>query len=275
MTSIEEFKQTKLQLHQAVQMLAATGISYLEKQPDDSHTNMEWRTEIQSFISNTFGEKERYRLALNVPQFEYRIYTEDFNLITEFQLDQKTEQQAIAWYINELGKLGFDKAGFTTDKHYEIPLTEQAKGKPYNLFNPDAFKIFSDHFSMAQKLISQNIAVENNSSPLRCWPHHFDLGALIPVEAKSSDGKTMSIGAGFSPGDENYNQPYYYVYPWPYPEKEILKDSELPGDSFWHHNGFVSAILEIDPGKDISHQQSTIQNFLNTSIKISKKILIS
>src|ERR1041384_8847530 len=53
-----------------------------------------------------------------------------------------------------------------------------------------------------------------DASPVRCWPHHFDMATLISLdEAKGEKGR--SVNAGFSPGDEHYEEPYYYVSPYP------------------------------------------------------------
>ena len=53
-------------------------------------------------------------------------------------------------------------------------------------------------------------------SDARIWPHHFDLGALLPI----GDGR--AIGLGLSPGDGAYDEPYFYTSPYPVPPSDQL-----------------------------------------------------
>ena len=49
-------------------------------------------------------------------------------------------------------------------------------------------------------------------------------------------------GAGMTPGDGEYAQPYFYVTPWPYPD--IAKLAPLREPAFWHTQGWVGAVIE-------------------------------
>ena len=163
-------------------------------------------------------------------------------------------------------------SNFTTERHYEIPETEQAQGAAYNRFNPQVFKTFADHFANADLVLKKIAQNYNNASTIRLWPHHFDLGLMINLEKADSE-EAKSVGAGFSPGDENYDQPYYYVYPWPYPPREKVSNAELPGDSFWHTENFVSAILTAEMYVDTSDQQQAVRTFLTQAIQKSIALL--
>ena len=84
----EELAKARLQLHQACQLLAITGISFVEKQADDSHTNMEWKSELQSFVSSPFGIDRKFILSLNIPDLKYQFFSDDYELLSEFQLNE-------------------------------------------------------------------------------------------------------------------------------------------------------------------------------------------
>src|SRR5262249_62389310 len=51
-----------------------------------------------------------------------------------------------------------------------------------------------------------------DAPPVRCWPHHLDLDTLVTV----APGRTT--GVGFEPGDESYDEPYFYVSVYPAPD---------------------------------------------------------
>jgi hypothetical protein len=76
---------------------------------------------------------------------------------------------------------------------------------------------------------------------VRGWPHHFDLAALHVLDPEKDPEEARSVGAGLSPGDESYAEPYFYVSPWPAPEPAALP--ALPGGAHWHTDGFTSAVL--------------------------------
>jgi hypothetical protein len=265
-TNLDKIKKVRLQLHQACQMLAATGISFVDKEADDSHTNLEWVEELNAFESSPFGSHKQLRLAVNFEDFKLILLDEDHDF-SEFELNGKTEEQAITWYKNALKSSNFDPSPFTMKIHYDITETEQAKGLAFDLFDPASFLEFSNHYVNANLLL-KNIASQNpGSSPVRCWPHHFDLGMIITVE------KIKSIGVGFSPGDDHYDEPYYYVSPWPYPDYSLLNNEDLPGEGIWHITGFVSAILTVSDFQRADNQKEYIEEFFDRAIAISKALI--
>jgi hypothetical protein len=73
-----------------------------------------------------------------------------------------------------------------------------------------------------------------------CWPHHFDIATLVSLE-EGSPANARSIGVGASPGDQYYDQPYFYISPWPRFDGEKLPDPPAPGR--WHTEGFFGAVL--------------------------------
>ena len=85
---------------------------------------------------------------------------------------------------------------------------------------------------------------------VRCWPHHFDIAALLALEAGDPE-TARSIGVGLSPGDESYAEPYIYCTPWPTPSAL----PQAPAEMTWHTEGFTSLICpasRLSQGADIS-----------------------
>src|SRR5215472_17222155 len=71
--------------------------------------------------------------------------------------------------------------------------------------------------SIQRQMIGRKLA----ASPARCWPHHFDLATLTTLPTRNAD-TTGYIGAGLSPGDEYYDEPYFYVSVYPEPDPAAL-----------------------------------------------------
>ena len=99
------------------------------------------------------------------------------------------------------------------------------------------------------------------------------MATLVKVEGNPDPELAKSIGVGLSPGDETYPEPYYYVTPWPYPEREKpLPD--LPAGE-WHTVGWTGAVLHY---RDLvalpAEQQETIaKRFLKEAYDLSYGIL--
>jgi hypothetical protein len=77
---------------------------------------------------------------------------------------------------------------------------------------------------------------------VRCWPHHFDLGTLISVESSDDTSSGRSIGAGMSPGDNWYPEPYFYVNPHGLAQVPEERPT-LASGGHWHTEGWFGAVL--------------------------------
>jgi hypothetical protein len=69
---------------------------------------------------------------------------------------------------------------------------------------------------------------EDEASPVRLWPEHFDLAIELGSEERGD-----RANYGLSPGDEQHDEPYLYVGPW-----SAAAEGEL-----WNGHGFSGAEL--------------------------------
>jgi len=99
-------------------------------------------------------------------------------------------------------------------------------------------------------------------SPVRTWPHHFDMATLILLEGGNAE-HARSVNAGFSLGDEHYEEPYFYVSPYPYPNATKLQ--ALPY-GHWHMRGFTAAVLPAGEIMRMSDPQATSDAFLDAAV---------
>jgi len=66
--------------------------------------------------------------------------------------------------------------------------------------------------SVLQELAAE-AGAESDPSGIRLWPEHFDIAFEQGDEAAG-----RRAGYGLSPGDENHDEPYFYVGPWVAPD---------------------------------------------------------
>jgi hypothetical protein len=99
------------------------------------------------------------------------------------------------------------------------------------------------------------------------------VGTLITLDADADPEKARSIGIGLSPGDGSYDQPYFYVTPWPYPDAAVLPTLEAGVE--WHTTGWTGAVLTADRLISAPHedQQAHARRALENAIQASRALL--
>lgn len=263
-SDVRELEPARIQLHQAAQMIAAAGVSFAQHQADDSHTNMELIKPLKAWAGARCPGKRPWRLALDFATLKYLFLDARENtVLSEFELHGHTFAEARAWFVRQLIHAGVEPSAFSTTLHFEIPANDYAGGRPFDAENRRAFRNLDRHFLSAHHALEKVLADKNSGDP-RIWPHHFDLGALITVDGEA--GK--SVGPGLSPGDGTFNEPYFYVSPWPYPQEGgRLRNEELAGAGFWHTEGFTAAVLKASDYVRVEEMSSYIVAFLESAIR--------
>jgi hypothetical protein len=111
---------------------------------------------------------------------------------------------------------------------------------------------------MQRRIVAKGVAAPEP----RCWPHHFDLATLTSFPG--ADGATAYVGAGLSPGDGYYDEPYFYISLYPAPDVAGLP--ALPAPGHWHNHEFTAAVAtarSVNAGKD---QAGDVEAFLDFAI---------
>jgi hypothetical protein len=77
----------------------------------------------------------------------------------------------------------------------------------------------------------------------------------------------------FSPGDGSYDQPYFYVTPWPYPSTDALP--LLPAGVHWHTEGWTGAVLTAEQviSRPADRQRVLVLDALGSAITACRTLL--
>ena len=121
------------------------------------------------------------------------------------------------------------------------------------------------YYAETRPLLADIIATNPAASPICIWPHHFDMATLMTYPG-ATEAETKYLGVGLSPGDKGYDEPYWYITPYPYPD--VAKLPELPVGS-WHTEGWVGGVLTASQVQD----ESTIRTFIDAGVAASKDLL--
>jgi hypothetical protein len=264
-------REARLQAHHAVQWLARAARAFVPPRPDDGHTNLGWDDALDGFT--TYPLEGELSLGLRISDLNLR--TVGANGQQSFALDGHADVDARRWLGERLGAHGLDASALDAKSPYEIPAHAVGRGGAYEASKlSEPLTELAAWFANAHRALGrthdQMIARKPAPSPVRTWPHHFDMATLSLLETASAE-HARSINAGFSPGDEHYGEPYFYVSPYPYPDPGKLPS--LPPLGHWHVRGFTAAIAPASRIIERPDPQAGTEAFLDEAVAVAITVL--
>jgi hypothetical protein len=219
----------RLQAHHAAQWLARAARAYVPPQPGDGHTNLGWSNTFDGFATHLM-QGGAY-LSLKIADLTLVLHSGE-RTIQSFSLDGRTDAQA----RQMAGRAPWCARPRRARPRRFIAAHAVTKGGAYGVEDvADALVELAAWFANAEhslvRVQRQMIGRKLTVSDVRCWPHHFDLATLISFPTRGTD-VTGYVGAGLSPGDEYYDEPYFYVSVYPKPDSASLP--RLPTLGHWH-----------------------------------------
>jgi hypothetical protein len=267
-----ELVEARLQLHWAAQILSAAADASLEHQPDDSHSNLGWNEELHALTTHTnpFG----LFAALRPADLNLMLADQTGMVIDHFKLDGRSIQDGLEWLEGLATQISGEPLPQSLKvRDYEMPEHQVGQGQPFDFNEPDAFAELGRWFASAHHVLGKVQERETNASPVRCWPHHFDIATLITLDPEKDAEHARAIGVGLSPGDGSYAEPYFYANPWPPPKNPNPPALEA---GQWHTAGFFGAVLTAGEIVEIEGSEARlarVNGFLNAAIDAGCNLL--
>jgi hypothetical protein len=270
----------RLQLHWASQVASAVGKQLLPPRPDVSQQSFEWIDRAGALAQDPVTAARPFRSALKLAELTLSLLDAAGAAIAELPLSGRTVDEAYDWLTGEVEKL----LGRALAAPLERPGPPPAMpghpvgtGRRFALADSGPFAEVARWFADADRLLREVQAANPGASPVRCWPHHFDLATLIQLDAPAAgtaDPETArAIGAGLSPGDASRPQPYFYVTPWPYPKSPVV--SELPaltGGGTWNTEGWLGVVLDAAAIVGTRDQETQTREFLTSAVAACRQV---
>ncbi|MEO9854188.1 MAG: DUF5996 family protein [Reichenbachiella sp.] len=260
----EELVPVRKSLHQAIQLVSAVPRNILPKDPTDGMSSLEWNAQLESLeslpVTNDHGE---IRVGLKFETFALYI-TVDHDSKVALELSGRSVDQGLTWLKAELAKYDISSESINLDLPYEIENYDYSK---ILQVNNEALTVFGQLYQMTAEVLADITRKWEEAFDIRCWPHHFDLATLIPLETDQENEITKSIGIGLSPGDDGINEPYVYVNIWPQVEVVTLQQHKLAqGD--WNTEGWSGAVLPYSQMSETDHLGKAFEQFTSAVIDI-------
>ena len=265
----------RLQLHWAVQLVSAVGTTLLPAAADDSHTNLEWLAEPGLLAGRLTADAPRCRAALRPIDLRLHLLDEHDAAIAKHLLHAMTVSQGLVWLQQEIA--AFRQRPLPKPlRRRELDLPDHAvgRGAVFRVTDAAAFAELGRWYANGDSVLRALTERTRNASPVRCWPHHFDIATLVTLEGGRDSAHARTIGIGLSPGDATYAEPYWYVTPWPYPDDPRL--SVLDGGGEWHRTGWLGAVLtgsKIVTETSAERQARLVSTFLGSAVDACRALL--
>jgi hypothetical protein len=266
-------RDARLQAHYAVQWLACFARAYVPPQPEDAHTNLGWDSALGGFTTHPL--KDGMWLNLKITDLTLALHVGDGRThVQSFSLDGCRDAQVRRWLGEQLGARELDAYALDAPSPYEMPEHTVSHGAAYGPAGLiDALSELAAWFGNAElslgsiqgQMKRRKLAV----SPVRCWPHHFDLATLITLPTRKA-GATGHIGVGLSPGDEYYDEPYFYISVYPEPDPAALPS--LPILGHWHMRDFTAAVVTSRKITAAKNPQVETDDFLQAAVDGAIKV---
>jgi hypothetical protein len=266
--------EARLQAHYAVQWLARAARAYIPPQMDDSHTSLRWDNDFDCFMTRPL--RDHSRLSLQIKSLTLAVHSRGSADAQSLPLSGRTDADVRQWLGERLAARGIDPQALDAPSPYEMPAHAIAQGAAYDAGGPaDALAqiaaCFANGAFFLDRIEQDMIEHKFSASPVRCWPHHFDLATLTMLPNPDPD-MMGSVGTGISPGDEYYDEPYFYVSVYPEPEHAALP--ALPALGHWHTHDFIAAVLPAHEILTAADQAAATEDFLDRAIAIALKLLM-
>jgi hypothetical protein len=214
------------------------------------------------------GGPRPFRAAIFPVSLTLALLDGDGNVREELSLFDRTLGEGYAWMAAAIARRTGTPERPLRMPEYMLPDHPAGRGDPFRAGSAAGLEEIARWYANAGRLLEEMMPSLAGSSPVRCWPHHFDIAMLLPK------GGSGSVGVGLSPGDETFPQPYWYVSPYPYPQNPLLP--ELPSRGRWHQGSFFAAVLtgcDLVGGGPEGEQEKRARAFLEAAIPACARFL--
>jgi len=260
-----ELTDARLQLHWAAQAAAAVGKQLLPHRPDYGEQSFQWsrrhRVLAQGLVT---GVDRPFRSALRQSSPALLILGEDGEMLREMPLAGRTLEELYVWLQDEIEMLLGHPLENPLERPGELPPHPVGTGAAFTASDSPAYAEIGRYFGNLDRLLRRIEDRNPGASPVRCWPHHFDIATLITV----APGK--SIGVGLEPGDVYYDEPYFYANLSPRPAKPPVVD--LPAGGSWHSHEWIGAVLPVSRLRG-ANLRDDILAFIRTAVAANQAAL--
>ena len=271
---VEAFASLKTQLHFAIQNVAAVGRMFLGESERDENAALIWVPGLWRMAGKWIKANDTFRSSLSFEDFTIYLVNKKVKTLASLYLGGKTQRQILVWLEEHIINLELSSAHLRMILPYDLPgFRTGRKSDTYK--DPDLAlcKTIGGHFHNAFFLFSKMKEVEKKTSKIIINPQAFDINMQIILKDTGEEATNTYLTVGYSPGDEFYGEPYYFVKSWPHVPDNRLRPLKTRG--FWHEDDWIGAVYMVRNLWDSTDQPSTAHYFFQEATKQMRRLLMN
>jgi hypothetical protein len=200
----EEFKRARNEALNLVQWLARVAHSYVTGTASERCTDLDFDAARASFTTQPFADG--VSLQMHMPELQLQFLAHGKPVPHVFDPHERSPAEVEAWILVELLHRGIDRERFSKELPYALAglLTGDAIDHDTRACQQGLTKLTACFGNAATVIEAAARATGATNARIICLPQTFAL-TLAP------DSDAPWIGLGFSPGDRENPEPYFYA----------------------------------------------------------------
>lgn len=259
------------ELHTASQFVGMFGNAFVPKKNDDSHTNLAWVPDEDQIIGRSFQNTKAF---LNVQDWTLGLTNEKKGKTHKTEIAAKTKQDLLSWFHQNLNNFELTPSSYQYFQHFDLPDYHFQANSQFEHLSIEVRQALICQMHNACITLNQIVQEQNLNTEIRIWPHHFDMGSLIPLAYDNNQMPTKTIGLGWANPDNEIPEPYFYINFWSkYIDFSSLDLPQLKTAGSWHQQSWIGMILTYTDILSASDQYQTVKQYFDEGISTAQSIL--
>ena len=257
----------RVEAHWAVQLVGAAANALLAHRADDSQSTMSVHGTMGALVGEPLPQGRR--VGVRLAPLELIVSDANDHVTDSLGLTERTLDDARRWLEQVLD------AGALSLRDYEMPDAPVGHGAAFGRAAIEDLAELQRWYENGVTPLEDLAARDARATSVRIWPHHFDAGGIVFLEHDTPAEGAAQIGFGLSPGDSNFDQPYFYVTPWPLPANPELP--ALPAGGIWTFGALSGAVLTgeaVVGDTNAQNQQENVRTFFEASLAAGERVVL-
>lgn len=270
--STKDWVFARRQFHLGVQNVAIVGRTYLPESENDENAILHWIPGFWRMAGQWVkGEEKTIRSSISFEDFNLYLVDQKVSTLAHFPLQDKTHNQLMIWLEEQILSLGLFSKHLNQKLPYSLPGIKDLAKEKFEEISPALCKNFGQYYHNTYLILNELKKLFPDASSCRIWPHHFDEAMTYVLKESGDPATNTSVSAGFSPGDQYYQEPYFYVNSWPYVEPERLIEHKM---GIPHEKDWVGFVLKVSDVLNEIDQYEFVYDFMSESMSFLSNILL-
>ena len=241
---ISRIANTRVQFHVAIQNVSAVGRRFLGDSKSDRNATLFWIPGLSRMAGHWVDGKIRFRSSISLEDFNIYLVDDRVNTISSFEVRGSNHRKIMLWLEEQIGKLGLTASELALKLPYKLRDYPLLNGAPFDLDDDEAMDELGRYYHNSFLVLRDLKKKLDWKNEIQIWPHHFDQAISVVLKDSGDPETDTLITMGMMPGDDNNDNPYFYVSTWPHVHTSKLHPLHAPGE--WIEEDWTGGVLTLE-----------------------------